>query len=688
MKTSIGVTSLYRVLRAPFKRVNMLWYILLFQITPCWVNAQEEILNKEPDTIMPINLEEVILISARKELDYQKQPKPLSSLDEYLELSQKVGMIKRGAYAWEPALNNMTSERLSVTIDGMRIFGACTDKMDPITSYVDVSNLAKAHVASGQQGSEYGNCIGGAIDLELDKSNFRETGFKASLEDGFETNNQLVVLGAEANYSNSDFYVDGDIIYRKAENYTAGNGEEINFSQYTKYNVSVNGGYKIDKNKALTATAIYDEARDVGYPALPMDVSLARAIIASIGFEQNTIGVFSDWKSKVYFNKVTHVMDDSQRPDVPIRMDMPGWSDTYGFFSEVNLKTKKQHFLMKWDGFYNKSLAEMTMYPNNPNENPMFMLTWPDVRTWNTGLYAEDKISFKKSSLKLSARLAVQNNNVADDFGLNSLRIFYPEMEESKTRFLKSASLQYHKHLEPIHINAGLSYGERAPSVSEGYGFYLFNSFDNHDYIGDPNLKNEQSIEANAKISLEKSKLKIALEGNIFRMPNYIIGEVNESLSTMTIGADGVKIYENLEYADLINVSLSTEYKIIPELTWSASVSYHQGKDDTNRNLPFISPISYRSGIQYNKRSFSGEVTMKGAGDQTNFNPEFGEDKTSAYIIFSLTLGKTFYLNNDVVYAKAGVENIFDEYYSTYTDWKNVPRMGRNFFITFSYKIN
>jgi len=27
-----------------------------------------------------------------------------------------------------------------------------TDKMDPITSYVDVSNLSKAHIASGQQG--------------------------------------------------------------------------------------------------------------------------------------------------------------------------------------------------------------------------------------------------------------------------------------------------------------------------------------------------------------------------------------------------------------------------------------------------------------------------------------------------------------------------------------------------------
>ena len=67
-------------------------------------------------------------------------------------------MIKRGNYAWEPTLNNMVSERLVVTIDGMQIFGACTDKMDPITSYVDVSNLEKVTIGSGQEGTENGHC--------------------------------------------------------------------------------------------------------------------------------------------------------------------------------------------------------------------------------------------------------------------------------------------------------------------------------------------------------------------------------------------------------------------------------------------------------------------------------------------------------------------------------------------------
>ena len=125
--------------------------------------------------------------------------------------------------------------------------------------------------------------------------------------------------------------------------------------------------------------------------------------------------------------------------------------------------------------------------------------------------------------------MTVQNQNVADEFGLNSLRIFYPEMEKSKTRFQKSISGQWHKMWMPWHLNAGLSYGDRAPSVTEGYGFYLFNSFDNHDYIGDPGLVNEKSMEANTKISWEKSKFKFTAEANYFHIKDYIIGEVDHN---------------------------------------------------------------------------------------------------------------------------------------------------------------
>ena len=39
-----------------------------------------------------------------------------ASIEEHLLQLGNVAMVKRGAYAWEPLVNNMTTERLSTTI--------------------------------------------------------------------------------------------------------------------------------------------------------------------------------------------------------------------------------------------------------------------------------------------------------------------------------------------------------------------------------------------------------------------------------------------------------------------------------------------------------------------------------------------------------------------------------------------
>ena len=76
----------------------------------------------------------------------------------------------------------------------------------------------------------------------------------------------------------------------------------------------------------------------------------------------------------------------------------------------MNMQKKEHQLLVNLNGYYNKSLAEMTMYPENPDENLMFMLTWPDVRTLHTGVYAEDSFSVnEKGTLRFSSRLAFLN---------------------------------------------------------------------------------------------------------------------------------------------------------------------------------------------------------------------------------------------------------------------------------------
>ncbi|WP_281298184.1 TonB-dependent receptor [Flavobacterium limnophilum] len=641
---------------------------------------------KPADTITPKDLKEVIVIGKKSQL-YQKQAKPLATIDEYLQQSTKVDMIRRGSYAWEPMINSMTTERTLVTIDGMRVFGACTDKMDPITSYVEVSNLSEATIKSGQQGSCHGATIGGSIDLQRNRSGFSDLGWDTSVNTGFETNSQQKIVGSAVNYTDKSFYIDTDFMFRDAENYTDGNGQEVQFSQFRKFNVSATSGFSLAENKLIEGSIIYDKATNVGYPALPMDVSLAEALITSLKFEYVPISSkITNWETKMYYNTITHKMDDTKRPSVPIHMDMPGWSDTFGFYSKLKGVLNSHHFLADLNSFYNRSVAEMTMYPADSNEKLMFMYTWPDVKTFYSALFLEDNIALNcHSSLKFSGSLANHYNQVASQLGLESLQIFYPNMKESKNRILPSISSNYLFDENGFSYGFGLGYGERAPSVSEGYGFYLFNSFDNYDYIGNPEMKNENSIEGNLFIGYKTQKWSAKMSSSYFHVSNYIVGKPDETLVPMTIGASGVKIYTALDYAAIFNTDLNLEYQFSTDWKLKGQLVYSYGKDFEDKNLPFISPLRYFSSLNFKKQNFSSEIAVQGNATQTQYSPFYGEDRTPDYAILNFDAGYSFAFEKVKCNVKVGIENIFDTNYSTFSDWNNIPRKGRNFFLNVAF---
>jgi iron complex outermembrane receptor protein len=661
---------------------NFILFIGLSFCIPLFIVAQE----KPGDTIVPNDLKEVIVIGKKSQL-YQKQAKPLATIDEYLQQSTKVDMIRRGSYAWEPMINNMTTERTLVTIDGMRVFGACTDKMDPITSYVEVSNLAEATIQSGQQGACHGATIGGSIDLIRNRSGFSDLGWDTSINAGFETNSQQKIIGSAINYANSLFYIDTDFMFREAYNYTDGKDQEVLFSQFRKFNISATSGFSFDENKLIEGSIIYDKATDVGYPALPMDVSLAEALITSLKFEYvPESSKIENWETKLYYNTITHKMDDTKRPSVPIHMDMPGWSDTFGFYSKAKGVSGKHHFLADLNSFYNRSVAEMTMYPADSNEKLMFMYTWPDVKTFYTALFLEDNMALNAhSSLKFSTSLANHNNKVASELGLESLRIFYPNMKDSKNRILPNISFHYSYDENGFSYGFGLAYGERAPSVSEGYGFYLFNSFDQYDYIGNPELNNENSVEGSFSIGYKTQKWSSKITSSYFHISNYIVGKPDETLIPMTIGASGVKIYTALNYATIFNTDLNLEYQFSTDFKWKGQLVYNYGKDFEKRNLPFISPLRYSSSLNYKKGKFTSVIAVQGNATQTQYSPFYGEDRTPDYAILNFDSGYSFAFEKVKCNLKAGIENIFDTYYSTFSDWNNIPRKGRNFFLNVAF---
>ncbi len=636
-----------------------------------------------------IDLQEIV-ISAKTGFDREKLAKPFSSVEEYLQGSEKVNLIKRGSYAWEPTINNMSTERISVTIDGMKIFHACTDRMDPVTSYVETVNLDKVKLGNGFDANpNASNHIGGSLDLKLNKTGFCDEGLNINVNSGYESNSNLRILGADVSYANPRFYLNSGLFTRKSGNYYAGGNKEIAFSQFAKSNIFTNWGYVIANRKAIEGTIIYDHATHVGYPALTMDVRKAEGLITSLSYTvEKPFQFFYKWESKIYYNNIVHVMDDTQRPNVPMHMDMPGKSRTGGFYSTLNGQNGKHRYAFNWDAYYNQSYAEMTMYPETAGEIPMFMLTWPDIRTLNTGLFAVDELRLNEvHTFRLSAKGSFQRDGIFSDFGLRTLRGYYPGIASYRNRLIGNVAgrYQFRRNDWEAILNAG--YGNRAPSVSEAYGFYLFNTFDAYDYLGNLHLKPESSAEAGLSVEWKKRLFDIKADVTYFYFSNYIIGKPNTDLHYMTIGATGVKVYENLPHATLLNASVVLKYWLTENLAWNSRILYSRGQDNKKSNLPLIAPLIYDTSLSLKKEKFIAEAGLAGAGRQIHFSPEYGEDETKDYLIVNISAGYTFKAGKTIFNLKAGVENLFDAYYSTYSDWKNIPRKGRNLFINLGINI-
>ena len=653
------------------------------------------------DTIAtePQRLDEVVVVS-RRQGGKRSAKGQVASIDEHLQELNHVELVRRGSYAWEPMVNNMQTERLSTTVDGMKIFYACTDKMDPVTSYVESGNLQSISLNSGLDGNPQatGN-IGGALDLRLRKAGFiNDNEFyelhelhstMATATAGYEANGHLQVYGADGAYSSHSVYVNGGAFYRHADNYKAGGGKELDFSQFQKVNAFVNGGLRLAEHDITEATFIFDRATDVGYPALNMDVAKAEAFITSLSykhlFQDNRI---ESWETKVYYNHITHVMDDTKRPDVEIHMDMPGKSWTAGAYSLLTGSTGRHSAQLNIDGYYNCLFADMTMYPGGAA--PMYMVTWPDVETLNVGAALADNIRLSSaSSLRLSGKLSWQHQRLNNDEGYKALSVFFPGMKQQYHQTTGRIAISYQWTMDNGQWIIGCGWGSRAPTVTEAYGYYLNNTFDQYDYIGNPRLRNESAIEVNTsyQLSILNSQLSIALDANAFFFSNYIIGQFETRLSPMTVAAEGVKVYGNIDYATIANASLSAEWKPVKGLRWSAKGTYSLGRDDEGETLPLIAPLSYQSRLSYTTGALSLLAEVKGHARQAKYGKKYGETETAAWTILNFSANYQFSIINYQLTLRAGIENVFDKYYATYADWCHIPQKGRNIYVNLSFEL-
>ncbi len=640
------------------------------------------------DTLLPLRiLEPVVVQSFAMEGDrlqgFYRTTQSATTEDILCHLPS-LYLIRRGAYGQEPVIRGLSAGQLILSIDGMRMFGACTDKMDPVSIYIEPQNLQQVSVTPGTFGSAFGTTVGGTVNLQLAQPDFTDA-FQLRTGMSYFSASQGLATYAVANAHRNSSALRFSSVYRKHQNYRAGRGSKVSFSQYEKLNMMLSGIQLLRPADTLRADVLADFGWNIGFPALPMDVGYASNATTGITYSRARERTWFPYlRVKVYASRIYHRMDDTQRPDVVMRMDMPGTSTTLGWFAEGDLRKLKNHrFTFRADGYANFALAEMTMYPEN--ETPMYMQTWPHMWRIVSGIFFSDSYRLnQRTQLTTNFRLDWAGTTISEGFGINQLRVFYPDLNNVRMQVPFSVNMMMERYLNrDLQLVVQAGYGQRIPSLSEHAGFYLFNRMDGYDYVGNPYLKTEKCLSGNLSLNYLGSFVEAQLTAYHQYFTDYIFAQTDPTLSPMTPRANGVRVYGNIPGAYFSGFETRLNWDLLRTVHLLGQVKYVYARTTDHRPLPLIPPLTHQVSVRYSLRSFSVQTDVEQNMRQKRINPEFGEDETPAFTLLHVRLSyerKKWLL-------QGGVENLLDEKYHTHLDWGNIPRPGRNAYVTVELRL-
>lgn len=647
-----------------------------------------------PITLQKVSIEAKTPLSDNRIMAFYRSS-DFSSLESTLSRLDGITLIRRGAYAQEPQLNGFSGGQLNITIDGMRLFGACTDKMDPVTSYVEPINLESISLTKGSNSCSSGCNIGGAIDMKLKEPMVGESSLASSIAVGYESVSRGKNILFSTLKANNNWAWGLNAVYRKSQNYHDGDKNEVLFSQFEKVNIYSSLKYLPNKNEHYKLEVLFDDARNVGYPALPMDVKKAQMGLVALEYQhKGEIPI----KAKIYYNTITHIMDDSQRDSlylvkntstnsndtVFMRMDMPGKSNTFGVYvqSQVNWNDKNV-LLVKIDGYSNYAIAEMTMfmhYINQAPEPPMYMQTWPAMQRTVSGIYLQNSSYLTPvTTITINGRVDYNIDILKSLYAQQQFSIFNYNLEEKTNRMASSLTINsLFKISNSVGFKAALGYANRIPTGGELLGYYLYNAYDGFDYIGNPYLKNEKSTFIELSANITKSKINASISQSLNYIADYIMGTTDSTIPPMNFWARGTRVFTNISNAKLLNTNIQILYTPTKKIDIFATAKYTYGQLQNGDPLPLTSPLYTVLALKHKWQNVSLQGEYEHAFEQNRINTTYDEKPSKSYTLLNAKVSYLHKFKGSEFLSTIGVTNILNLSYYTHLDWAEINHPGRS----------
>ncbi|MBT3342302.1 MAG: TonB-dependent receptor [Gemmatimonadetes bacterium] len=586
-----------------------------------------------------------------------------------------VGLVRRANFGFDPAIRGTQPSQVGVVIEGMKIFHACVDRMDPVTSYVETENLDRLEITRGGFDLTQGAMAGGVVNLITQKPHF-DALLSGSTQTGVESASGHRFSRSVVNVAKGDLAARGSFSFRTSGQMRAGGGDQIDNTQYSKYNYKLDLVRRSDRHR-IEVGMLADEAWDIGYPALLMDARRASSrLYHAVHTWTPTGGRLRSLQTKVYVSAVDHWMDDDDR-DVTTRevmrdmyMPMFGRTRAWGVLQTLQLGAHRQTLKLVLDAYEVHAFADMEMISINPDVATMYLLNLGQVERRHGALTADyQRSAGERWQIRANLRFDGIDQDLTDPMGRRQMAATWGD-DELDHRFAipnVSTTLAY-QWQDNTEFSLGLSDHGRVPTQLESYGFYLYNPADGYFYTGQPKLKPERGRQIEIGLTHEVRRRRFQLRLHYSRLTDYIAGVVQESI---------FKTYENIPRASLMGAEVLLELPLTTSMILKGNANYTRGHNDSfHEPLPFVPPLEGRLGLLMERDRLLIDVSSRIVARQMRIADRTSlEDETPGYVTLDLRAEYRLGQQHRLEWA---LENALDRRYHEHLSVENFPSPGRN----------
>ena len=607
--------------------------------------------------------------------------------DALFKQSPSVSIVRRSGIANDIIVRGQKKDNISVTIDGVKIYGACPNRMDPPISHVLTNNIDYVTIDEGPYNVEDFGVLSADVKVHTIKP---EKGFAGDLNLGFGSwgyrkaaatfsgGNDTVRFLISGSGESSNQYQDGDgnnFVQQIQREIDAGKviptvqyqDRYKDLDAYSKKTLMAKLFWNITDNQELRLSYTANRSDDVLYPSSKMDALYDDSDIYNIEYIAKDLGRYSkELYLQLYRSEVEHPMSTKYRlmgavnymtHTLTTQVDGAKIKNTFEV-SGHTVSAGIDHSKRNWDGKYYENDILLPY--------PKYHSIW-DVDTTNTAFFLKDHFTMGRLGFDMGLRY---DSTDIDSGNPNQQSNNYDELNGYIT-----ATYQMDKGLK---IYGGVGKSSRAPDAKE---LYWFGSMGNE--IGTPDLKDTINYEFDLGVEKQFENGIVKAKAFYSMLDNFIA--YNASNTMLMMGKTvAYHAYENVD-ATLWGFELSGTYIATESLYFDYGLAYQRGKKDrpltgqTGTNMPEIPPLKFNGAVNYDwDETLSLRAEVIASDKWKDYDSENGEQPIDGYAVVNLRATKTFAKNFEVT---LGVDNLFDTTYAvsnTYKDLILLPTVTAN----------